>query len=184
MLIPPNNLYNLANVNVPIDDTHTMFHFIAWSEDDKPGIETEAWRKFCAAQPGIDLDAGWRNTRTLANNYLQDRQAMRLGSFTGIRGIPNQDISMWETMGPITDRSRDRLGASNIAIVEFRRVIVDSGQTFPRRRPRARHRAAGDAASAAALVRRHRRQGRRLADAGHGPADAALSPQPASATPP
>jgi phthalate 4,5-dioxygenase oxygenase subunit len=29
VLIPPNNLYNVANINVPIDDTHTMFHFIA-----------------------------------------------------------------------------------------------------------------------------------------------------------
>ena len=130
VLIPPNNVYNLANVNVPIDDTHTMFHFIAWSEDDKPGIDTEEWRKFCVAQPGIDLDANWRNRRNIGNDYLQDRQAMRLGSFTGIRGIPNQDISMWETMGPITDRSRDRLGASDIAIVEFRRIMVDAAKRF------------------------------------------------------
>jgi phthalate 4,5-dioxygenase oxygenase subunit len=130
VLIPPNNLYNLANVNVPIDDTHTMFHFIAWSESDKPGIDTEEWRKFCAAQVGIDLDAGWRRTRTLANRYLQDRQAMRLGNFTGIRGIPNQDIAMWETMGPLTDRSRDRLGASDIAVVEFRRIMVDAVGRF------------------------------------------------------
>ena len=42
---------------------------------------------------------------------------MKLGDFTGIRGIPNQDIAMWETMGPIADRSRERLGASDLAIV-------------------------------------------------------------------
>ena len=30
---------------------------------------------------------------------------MRLGDFTGIKGIPNQDIAMWETMGPIADRT-------------------------------------------------------------------------------
>ncbi len=135
VLIPPNNLYNLANVNVPIDDTHTMFHFIAWSEDDKPGIDSEEWRKFCAAQVGIDLDADWRRTRTLSNKYLQDRQAMRLGNFTGIRGIPNQDIAMWETMGPITDRSRDRLGASDIAVVEFRRIMVDAVKRFENGEP-------------------------------------------------
>lgn len=45
-------------------------------------------------------------------------------SFTGIRGIPNQDVAMWETMGPIADRSEDRLGASDLAIVEFRRQMV------------------------------------------------------------
>ena len=29
-LIPPNNLYNVANINVPMDDTHTAFYFMAW----------------------------------------------------------------------------------------------------------------------------------------------------------
>ena len=130
VLIPPNNLYNLANVNVPIDDTHTMFHFIAWNESGPAGIEQEAWRKFCAAQVGIDVDRGWRRTRSPASNWGQDRRAMRLGSFTGIEGIPNQDTAMWESMGPIADRSRDRLGASDLAIVEFRRIMLDAVERF------------------------------------------------------
>jgi len=130
VLIPPNNLYNVANVNVPIDDTHTMFHFIAWNESGPPGVEQEAWRKFCGAQVGVDVDRDWRRARTLANRYLQDRQAMRLGEFTGIKGIPNQDIAMWETMGPIADRTRDRLGASDLAIVEFRRIMLDAVRRF------------------------------------------------------
>ena len=53
---------------------------------------------------------------------------MRLGDFTGIRGIPMQDMAMWETMGPIADRSRERLGASDLAIVEFRRIMVDAAR--------------------------------------------------------
>jgi phthalate 4,5-dioxygenase oxygenase subunit len=64
--------------------------------------------------------------RTQDNRYLQDRKAMRLGDFTGIPGIPNQDIAMWETMGPIADRTTDRLGASDLAIVEFRRIMVEA----------------------------------------------------------
>ena len=55
---------------------------------------------------------------------------MRLGHFTGIPGIPNQDIAMWETMGPIADRTHDRLGASDLAIVEFRRIMVDAAKRF------------------------------------------------------
>ena len=130
VLIPPNNVYNVANVNVPIDDTHTMFHFIAWTETPTGGIDQEEWRKFCGAQIGIDIDAGYQKVRTLQNRYLQDRQAMKNGSFTGIRGIPNQDIAMWETMGPIADRTNDRLGASDQAIVEFRRVMVAAVKKF------------------------------------------------------
>lgn len=125
-LIPPNNEYNVATVLSPTDDTHTAFHFIAWSETG--GIDQEAWRKFNVAQPGIDLDRGYRNIRTRENNYMQDRNRMKLGDFTGIRGIPNQDIAMWETMGPIADRTREKLGASDLAVVEFRRLMVEAAR--------------------------------------------------------
>ncbi len=126
--IPPNNLYEIAIVHVPMDDTHTAFHFIAWGGATTP--DTESWRKFLGAQVGIDLDTSFRKVRTRANNYLQDRKAMKLGNTTGIRGIPNQDIAMWETMGPITDRSQERLGASDIAIVEFRKQMVEAARAF------------------------------------------------------
>jgi phthalate 4,5-dioxygenase oxygenase subunit len=128
-LIPPNNEYNVATVLAPIDDTNTAFHFIAWKENGG-GIDQEAWRKFNVAQPGIDLDSGFRNLRTRANHYRQDRNAMKLGNFTGITGIPNQDIAMWETMGPIADRTRERLGASDLAVVEFRRLMVEAARTM------------------------------------------------------
>jgi phthalate 4,5-dioxygenase oxygenase subunit len=128
VLIPPNNLYNLAILHVPQDDTHTYFYFAAWANDDKPGIDPEAWRKFCGAQVGVDVDAKFRKFRTRDNDYLQDRKAMKLGDFTGIRGIPMQDMAMWETMGAIADRSRERLGASDLAIVEFRRIMIEAAR--------------------------------------------------------
>jgi phthalate 4,5-dioxygenase len=125
-LIPPNNMYNVTTLLAPADNTNTVFYFIAWS--DVGGIEQEAWRKFNVAQPGIDLDRTYQNLRTRENNYLQDRAAMKLGDFTGIKGIPNQDIAMWVTMGPIADRTRERLGASDLAVVEFRRLMVDAAR--------------------------------------------------------
>ena len=99
-------------------------------DDRGPGIDREAFRKFCAARVGIDLDRNYRRIRTRENNYLQDRKAMKLGDYTGIPGIPNQDMAMWETMGPIADRTNERLGASDIAIVQFRRVMVDAVRRF------------------------------------------------------
>lgn len=123
VLIPPNDQYRVAILHVPCDDTHTAFHFIAFG-DPATTPDTETWRKFLHAQVGIDVDKRFRKVRTRDNDYLQDRQAMKLGNFTGIPGIPNQDIVMWETMGPIADRSGERLGASDLAIVEFRRMMV------------------------------------------------------------
>ena len=128
VLIPPNNLYNLSILNIPVDDTHTMFYFIAWSDRDGGGIDQDEWRVFCGAQPGVDLDAQFRHRRNRDNGYLQDRASMQTGDFTGMRGIPVQDMAMWETMGPIADRSAERLGASDVAIVEFRRMMVDAAR--------------------------------------------------------
>ena len=71
----------------------------------RKGIPQDDWRKFCAGRVGVDLDRDYRKIRTLENNFLQDREAMKAGDFTGIKGIPAQDMAMWETMGPIADRS-------------------------------------------------------------------------------
>jgi phthalate 4,5-dioxygenase len=129
VLIPPNPRHGVVQLTAPIDDTHTMFYFMAWS-DAGTAPDQEAWRKYCGAQVGIDLDDQYRNRRTLENGYLQDRQTMKLGSFTGIRGIPNQDIVMWETMGPIADRSQERLGSSDVAVAQFRRIMVRAARAF------------------------------------------------------
>jgi phthalate 4,5-dioxygenase len=126
--IPPNNLYNMAIQQVPMDDTHTAFHFIAWGGDTAPDVD--AWRRFLGAEVGVDVDRRWRKVRNRDNDFLQDRAAMKAGNFTGIRGIPNQDIAMWETMGPIADRSQERLGASDTAILQFRRIMVEAARSF------------------------------------------------------
>ena len=130
VLIPPNDQYNLAQMLVPMDDVNTMFYWIAWHPDPKRGISQEAWRKFCAARVGVDIDQDYRKRRTLANRYQQDRAAMKRGDFTGIEGIPTQDMAMWESMGPISDRSKDHPGSSDVAVVQFRRMMVAAAKKF------------------------------------------------------
>ena len=134
VLIPPNNLYNVANVNIPIDDTHTAFYFIAWGHPSQTP-ETETWRKFLGQTVGVDLDREYRPLRNWDNRFWQDRQAMKAGNFTGIKGFPNQDIAMWLTMGAIADRTRERLAASDLAIVEFRRRMVDAVRAYQQGEP-------------------------------------------------
>jgi phthalate 4,5-dioxygenase oxygenase subunit len=129
VLIPPNDQYNLAQMLVPIDDVNTMFYWIAWHPDPKKGISQQEWRRFCYATPGVDLDENYRKKRTLENRYQQDREAMKHGDdFTGIKGIPTQDMAMWESMGPIVDRSKDRPGSSDLAVVQFRRIMVNAAK--------------------------------------------------------
>jgi phthalate 4,5-dioxygenase oxygenase subunit len=146
VLIPPNDRYNLAQMLVPVDDVNTMFYWVAWHPDPAKGIAQDAWRAFCCARPGIDLDANWRKKRTLDNRFLQDRAAMQRGDWTGIEGIPAQDMAMWESMGPISDRSEEVAGASDLAVVHFRRMMVaaaekvrDGGPAIGTTEPRVPH---------------------------------------------
>ena len=126
--IPSNDMYNIAIMHAPLDDEHTYFYFIAFGGETCP--DTETWRKFLHMQVGIDVDENFVSKRQLSNNYLQDRQAMKLGNFTGVPGIPNQDVVMWETMGGVADRSLDRLGASDLAVVEFRNQMVEAAKNY------------------------------------------------------
>jgi phthalate 4,5-dioxygenase oxygenase subunit len=128
-LIPPNNLYNVANINIPMDDTNTAFYFIAWGHPTQTP-DTDSWRKFLGQQLGPDLDASYTPLRNRGNNFWQDREAMKAGNFTGITGFPNQDIAMWVTMGPIADRTHERLGASDMAVVEFRKQMLEAVRAF------------------------------------------------------
>ena len=129
VLIPPNNLYNVANINIPMDDTNTAFYFIAWGHADTTP-DTNTWRQFLGQQIGVDLDHKYVPLRNRTNNFWQDREAMKAGNFTGITGFPNQDIAMWVTMGPIADRTHERLGASDVAVVEFRKQMLEAVRAF------------------------------------------------------
>jgi phthalate 4,5-dioxygenase oxygenase subunit len=137
VLIPPNNVYNVAQMNMPVDDEHSILYLMAWTPGDgeQEGTDQESWRKFTGQQLSIDLDKTYRKVLGREQNFGQDRQKQKLGDFTGIRGFPNQDIAMWETMGPIAQRGDERLGASDLAIVQFRRTMVEALQRFMKGEP-------------------------------------------------
>ncbi len=129
IMIPPNNVYNVYQMSVPIDDDANVIYLCAWS-DTTAGVDVEAWRKFTGTQFGVDLDKTYRKLNNRENDFGQDRKAMRLGDFTGIRGFPNQDIAMQESMGAVADRTSERLGASDLAIVQFRRTMLQAVRDF------------------------------------------------------
>jgi hypothetical protein len=70
--------------------------------------------------PGTD-----RAVRNRDNDYLIDRELQKSGaSFTGLKGFGIQDCGIQETMGPIADRSRERLGKSDSIIIKLREGML------------------------------------------------------------
>jgi len=71
-----------------------------------------------------------------SNNYLMDREAQKHGhSATGVDGIAMQDASIQESMGPIQDRTKEHLCATDKGIVMTRRMLLkaakDAGEGKP-----------------------------------------------------
>lgn len=149
VIIPPNDQYKLAQMLIPMGDGNTMFYWIAFHETK--GIDQEEWRRFCGAEIGVDIDENFRKIRNLDNMFLQDREAMKQGDFTGIYGIPAQDMAMWESMGPIADRTKDYLGVSDGAVAQFRRIMIAAAKDVQDGKAAINTRAAGRETDVSAL---------------------------------
>ena len=66
---------------------------------------------------------------------MQDRDAMKDGNWTGIDGFTNQDMACQESMGPITDRTQEHLGTSDIAIIRMRKRMLEAVGRFEKGEP-------------------------------------------------
>jgi len=113
---------------VPMDDQNTMiFNWMLSVEEDKPLTLEFALKRETSAGRGPNGEGVVRH-QTRANDWLIDRELQRTKTFTGIRGLNTQDLAVQESMGPIIDRSREHLGTTDKAIIQFRRCLLDAAQ--------------------------------------------------------
>lgn len=132
-MFPAPNGWGNMQAMVPIDDEHTMFYYFKYRYDTPISAEErrqhEAWSGF---RMGIDVidDREYRKVQTRANNWMQDRERMRNGSWTGISGVNMEDIAVEESMGPIFDRTKEHLGTSDVAVIRMRRLMIDSARAL------------------------------------------------------
>ena len=108
-----------------------MFYFFQVSETALSAERRAGFLKDMELRPGIDLDDEHRLRRSRANNWLQDRAAMRRGeSHAGLAGVSPEDIAVQESMGAFLDRSKEHLGVSDTAVIRFRRMMIDAAKRF------------------------------------------------------
>jgi nitrite reductase/ring-hydroxylating ferredoxin subunit len=108
---------------VPIDDEHCW----TWTFHANPyGTYTQEDRELQEGPDSIwgPVDAEYHPLVNMFNGYGLDREKQRHSNYTGITGIQNQDAAVQESMGPVVDRSKEILGHSDLAIVRFRRLLL------------------------------------------------------------
>ena len=112
---------------VPITDELCWVYCYTWNPERPLGA---AERQKLAAGQSVhaEVDERFVPIRNRGNDYLIDRVDQKLRTFTGIRGISEQDAAIQDSQGVIADRSREHLGPTDAAIVKFRRMMLDGAR--------------------------------------------------------
>src|SRR5207302_9769276 len=71
-----------------------------------------------------------RKVANQSNHYMMDREKQRTYNFTGMDNFLMHDSMATESMGPIYDRSREHLGASDTGVIAVRRFLLDAARAF------------------------------------------------------
>lgn len=113
-LIFPNILRqgNVTQIRVPIDDTHTRIFFVSFvpSPDGSPVAEDE--------DPPVRYEPPYKDPP----DALHPVARFRLDA----GGPQPQDHAMWESQGPIADRTAEHLSYSDRGIVLLRRLMMEN----------------------------------------------------------
>jgi nitrite reductase/ring-hydroxylating ferredoxin subunit len=102
------------NWQVPIDDLHSWNYIITFSRT----------RPLRREEQNRELDANYVPVRNRSNRYLQDREAMKSRSYSGIATFTAMDTCATEGAGPVQDRSREHLVSSDKAILTARKLML------------------------------------------------------------
>jgi nitrite reductase/ring-hydroxylating ferredoxin subunit len=108
---------------VPIDDERCWVYNITWSPSGP--LSTVGEGIYGELLPGT-----YRSRANLDNDFLIERDVQRTGSFTGIPGFAAQDSAVQESMGPICNRTQERLGSTDVPLIALRRRLKEALQAL------------------------------------------------------
>jgi phenylpropionate dioxygenase-like ring-hydroxylating dioxygenase large terminal subunit len=119
---------------VPIDDVSCWIYCYTWNPL-RPLTNAERERFAGGHTVHATVDRNWVPIRNRNNDYLIDRTDQKLRSFTGIKGVSEQDAAVQDSQGMIADRTREFLGPTDLGVVRFRRLILDSARDLEDGKP-------------------------------------------------
>jgi hypothetical protein len=121
-------LHSMA-VAVPIDDEHTTYWTIAW-DMAQPTDAATIDRLRNLGQLGADPDNYYFPRAGADKIWGQNRELMKAGSYAGFVALPFEDFAVQESQGPIADRTKEKLGVSDVAIIRMRRMLLELAHNY------------------------------------------------------
>ena len=125
--MPGENIFGQSFI--PVTDTSCWIYTYAWNPE-RP--LTQAERDGYDRGNGVmsEVDENYVPLRNKANDYLIDRKLQKTNSYTGIKGVSEQDAAVQDSQGPIADRTREHLGPTDLGIMHFRKLVMDAARAL------------------------------------------------------
>ena len=114
---------------VPITDQACWVYTYAWNPE-RPLADDERARFAAGHAVFAALDAGHRPLANRSNDFLIDRQDQKHRTYTGVKGLAEQDAMVQQSQGYIVDRTRENLTKTDAAIVRFRRRLLEAAKAL------------------------------------------------------
>jgi phenylpropionate dioxygenase-like ring-hydroxylating dioxygenase large terminal subunit len=121
---------------VPMDDYNTL----VWTVNRAKNTRTPRVRGMPPVGPinspdylpnTTDWFGRFRLRQNLPNDFEIDRELQKSGeSYSGIRGIRQQDAAVTGSMGPIYDRTSEHLGTTDALIIRTRRRVIAASKAL------------------------------------------------------
>jgi nitrite reductase/ring-hydroxylating ferredoxin subunit len=117
---------NAGHMWVPIDDENTLvFNWMYATDPEIPFPEGHVEKAETNLGRGQTGEGRIRH-RLRANDWLVDREMQRTENFSGIFGVNSQDLAVQESMGAIVPRWREHLGSTDLAVIAYRGILMDT----------------------------------------------------------
>jgi phthalate 4,5-dioxygenase len=129
--IDPGHPKNDGHMWVPVDDNNTIVFNWTYTLGEEPLSDRERSLAGSGNQLEVDIDIhdNFRSVRNRNNKYQIDRQVQKTQTYSGISGTNTQDRAIQESMGAIADRTLERLGTTDRAIITARRLLLKAVKT-------------------------------------------------------
>lgn len=114
---------------VPISDTACWAYAYSWNPERPLGDEERAkldagWGLVC------ERDEDYMPVRNASNDFMIDRDEQKHRTYTGVKGLAEQDSMIQHSQGPIVDRTREILTGTDAAVARFRTLLLQGAQAL------------------------------------------------------